>query len=104
MANRIGLDWKYDGVGDVYTEMAAKMKSLNYITWERLNNEDVVTYPVSEPGGFGNEVIFTNGFPTADGRGKIVPADLLPPDEIPDDEFPMVLTTGRLLEHPISEA
>ena len=33
------------------------------------------------------------------GRGKLVPADVLPPDEMPDDEYPMVLTTGRLLEH-----
>ncbi len=99
LANRVGLDWDYDGVGDVYTEMASVMKSLNHIDWDRLNKEDVVTYPVDEPGGFGNEVIFTNGFPTADGRGKIVPADLLPPDEVPDDEYPMVLTTGRLLEH-----
>ena len=99
LANRVGLNWQYDNVGEVYTEMAAKMNSLNYISWERLNEEDCVTYPVDEPGGFGNEVIFTNGFPTADGRGKIVPADLLPPDEVPDEEFPMVLTTGRLLEH-----
>ncbi len=99
LANRIGLDWKYADVGEVYTEMASKMKSLNHITWERLNDEDVVCYPVDEPGGFGNEVIFTNGFPTPDGRGKIVPADLLAPDEIPDEEFPLVLTTGRLLEH-----
>ncbi|MDJ0614308.1 MAG: formate dehydrogenase subunit alpha [Rhizobiaceae bacterium] len=99
LANRIGLDWNYADVGEVYTEMAEKMNSLNYITWERLNNEDVVTYPVDEPGGFGNEVIFTNGFPTQDGRGKLVPADLLPPDEVPDKDFPMVLTTGRLLEH-----
>ncbi len=99
LANRVGLEWAYDGVGDVYKEMSDTMKSLNYITWERLNEEDVVTYPVDEPGGFGNEVIFTDGFPTTDGRGKIVPADLLPPDEVPDEEFPMVLTTGRLLEH-----
>jgi len=99
LANRVGLAWNYTHVGDVYTEMAAKMNSLNYITWERLNAEDVVTYPVDEPGGFGNEVIFTDGFPTADGRGKLVPADLLAPDEVPDEEFPMVLTTGRLLEH-----
>lgn len=99
LANRIGLDWQYEGVGDVYTEMASVMKSLNHITWERLNEEDVVCYPVDEPGGFGNEVIFRDGFPTADGRGKIVPAELLPPDEIPDEEYPLVLTTGRLLEH-----
>jgi len=28
-----------------------------------------------------------------------VPTDLVPPDEVPDDDFPLVLTTGRMLEH-----
>jgi len=28
-----------------------------------------------------------------------VPASLVPPDERPDSDFPMVLTTGRQLEH-----
>ncbi|MFK5981013.1 MAG: molybdopterin-dependent oxidoreductase, partial [Rhizobiaceae bacterium] len=99
LANRIGLNWQYSDVSEVYTEMAKVMDSLNYITWDRLIEEDVLTYPVSNPGEFGNEVIFTEGFPTDDGRGRIVPADLLPPDEVPDDDYPMVLTTGRLLEH-----
>ena len=33
------------------------------------------------------------------GRAKIVPTDLIPPDELPDEVYPMVLSTGRLLEH-----
>ena len=32
-------------------------------------------------------------------RGKIVPTKLTPPDEVPDKNFPMILMTGRLLEH-----
>ena len=28
-----------------------------------------------------------------------MPTDLVPPDELPDDDFPLVLTTGRMLEH-----
>ena len=99
IARRVGLDWHYDDVGDVYREMASVMNSLDHLTWERLNAEDCITYPVSEPGGFGDEVLFANGFPTADGRGRLMPADLLPPDETPDAEYPMVLTTGRVLEH-----
>jgi formate dehydrogenase major subunit len=30
---------------------------------------------------------------------KLVAAKLTPPNEVPDHEFPMVLTTGRQLEH-----
>ncbi|HSM41112.1 MAG TPA: formate dehydrogenase subunit alpha [Afifellaceae bacterium] len=99
LAGRIGLDWNYSDISDVYTEMASTMPSLNNISWERLVGEDAVTYPADAPDKPGNEILFARGFPTPDGRGKIVPADLLPPDELPDEEYPMILTTGRLLEH-----
>jgi len=99
LAQRIGLDWNYTDVGQVFTEMAEVMPSLKNITWERLLREDAVTYPCDAPDKPGNEIIFVSSFPTKSGRAKIVPADLLPPDELPDAEYPFVLTTGRLLEH-----
>jgi formate dehydrogenase major subunit len=99
LAQRIGLDWNYTDVGQVFTEMAEVMPSLKNITWERLLREDAVTYPCDAPDKPGNEIIFVSSFPTKSGRAKIVPADLLPPDELPDTEYPFVLTTGRLLEH-----
>src|SRR5215469_7252769 len=99
IARRIGLPWRYNGPGEVFTEMAQVMPSLNNITWERLEREDSVTYPCDDPGKPGNEIIFANGFPTASGRAKLVPTDLVPPDELPDADYPMVLSTGRMLEH-----
>ncbi|MEP1932131.1 MAG: formate dehydrogenase subunit alpha [Roseibium sp.] len=99
IANRVGLDWSYDGVPTIYEELCSHMGSLDHITWERLEREGTVTYPADAPDKSGNEILFGQSFPTADGRGKIVPTDLVPPDELPDDEFPLVLTTGRMLEH-----
>jgi len=99
IARRMGLDWRYDGPADVFTEMTQVMPSLKNITWERLVREGAVTYPVDDAHLPGNEIIFTTGFPTESGRGKIVPAHVLPPDELPDTEYPMVLSTGRVLEH-----
>lgn len=99
LANRIGLDWTYTHPGEVFTEMASVMPSLKNITWDRLMAESVVTYPCDAPDQPGNEIVFAEGFPTANGRAKLVPADVLPPKEMPDDEYPMVLTTGRQLEH-----
>jgi len=75
------------------------MPSFANITWERLEREGAVTYPVDGPDQPGNEIIFATGFPTASGRARMVPASVMPPDEIPDDEYPMVLSTGRVLEH-----
>ncbi len=92
--------------GDVFTEMAELMPSLKNITWERLVREGAVTYPVDDPHKPGNEIIFTTGFPTASGRGKIVPAKVIPPDELPDAEYPMVLSTGaraRALAHRLDD-
>ncbi|WP_150525297.1 formate dehydrogenase subunit alpha [Roseibium sediminis] len=99
LANRMGLNWSYDGVPAVYEEMRSHMKSLSNISWERLERDGTVTYPADAPDEPGNEILFGQSFPTADGRARIVPTDLVPPDEVPDEDFPLVLTTGRMLEH-----
>ncbi len=99
LATRLGLGWQYGHPRDVFAEMAQIMPSLANITWERLEREELVTYPCDAPDKPGNEIMFAAGYPTASGRGRIVPTDLTPPDELPDDEYPMVLTTGRMLEH-----
>ena len=99
IANRIGLDWNYTNPADVFNEMKRTMRSLDNITWERLEREDAVTYPCNAEDQPGNDIIFGEGFPTETGRAKLVAAQLTPPDELPDDDYPLVLTTGRMLEH-----
>ena len=99
IARRIGLDWSYTHPRDVFAEMKFAMPSLNNITWERLERESSVTYPCDAPDQPGNEIVFGDGFPTPSGRAKLVPAAIIPPAEEPDEEYPMVLTTGRQLEH-----
>ena len=99
IARRLGLDWDYDGPADIHAEMMRAMPSLNNIGWERLQAESAVTYPCDAPDVPGHEVILDEKFPTASGRGKFVPVAIVPPDEQPDHDYPMVLTTGRVLEH-----
>ncbi len=99
IARRIGLDWNYRTPADVFDEMRKAMPSIAGITWERLENESAVTYPCVNEGDPGDPVVFTESFPTPSLRARLVPADLIPADERPDDEYPMVLITGRQLEH-----
>ena len=99
IAQRMGLNWKYEHPKDVFSEMTKVMPSLKNITWERVEKESAVIYPCDAPDQPGNEIVFSNGFPTISGLGKMVPAQIIAPDEVPDDEYPMVLTTGRQLEH-----
>jgi len=99
IARRIGLDWSYTHPRDVFAEMKLAMPSLDNITWERLERESSVTYPCDAEDQPGNDIVFGDGFPTSSGRAKLVPAAIIPPAEEPDEEYPMVLTTGRQLEH-----
>jgi formate dehydrogenase major subunit len=99
IARRLGLDWHYDGPEAVFAEMSRLMPSLANISWERVEREDSVVYPCDSPDQPGHDIVFADRFPTESGRGRLVPTDLTPPDELPDAEYPLVLTTGRLLEH-----
>ena len=100
IAKRMGLtDWKYNNASDVYQEMQQGMDSIKGLTWDRLEQEDSVTYPCENEGDPGQSIIFTEDFPTESGLGKFVPAAFTNADELPDDDFPYVLITGRQLEH-----
>jgi formate dehydrogenase major subunit len=99
IAQRMGLDWQYTHPKDVFNEMKQAMSSLDNLTWERLQAEQSVTYPCPAPDHPGNDVVFKDAFPIAGGKGKFVPADIVEPDERPDQEYPVILTTGRQLEH-----
>ncbi|WP_375255355.1 formate dehydrogenase subunit alpha [Yoonia sp.] len=99
LAKRLGLTWKYTHPSEVFAEMALSMKSLSNITWERLERQNAVTYPSLSPEDPGQPIVFGDGFPRENGRAKFTPASIIAPDEAPDAEYPMIMTTGRQLEH-----
>ena len=85
-------------MSQVFAEMKQVMGSLDNITWDRLETE-TVTYPSLSPEDPGQAVVFGDGFPRPNGRARFTPASVIAPDEVPDAEYPMILTTGRQLEH-----
>ncbi|MBL8371132.1 MAG: formate dehydrogenase subunit alpha [Burkholderiaceae bacterium] len=113
MARRFGLGWNYEneseiapdgagyhGVERVFEEMRQAMHAaIEGVTWSRLQREGAVTYPCLSADDPGQPIVFHDHFPTPDGRVKLVPADIIPANERPDADYPMVLITGRQLEH-----
>jgi formate dehydrogenase major subunit len=103
LAHRLGLNWNYGHVSEVFDEMRRLMPSIAGITWERMERDGAVTYPCSVEDDPGEPVVFTESFPRGlgeeEGRARFVPADIIPANERPDTEYPMVLITGRQLEH-----
>lgn len=99
IGKRLGLPWNYGHVSEVFDEMRHTMPSIGGITWDRLEREHAVTYPCTHEGDPGQPVVFTEDFPREGGKARFVPADIIPAAERPDAEYPMVLITGRQLEH-----
>ncbi len=98
LAKRIGLGWTYTHPKEVFAEMKLNMRSLDNITWERLEKA-AVTYPSLTPDDPGQPIVFADGFPRKDGRARFTPANVTAPAESPDADYPMILITGRQLEH-----
>ncbi|WP_299284108.1 formate dehydrogenase subunit alpha [uncultured Tateyamaria sp.] len=99
LAKRLGLGWDYASPADVFAEMKLNMKSLSNITWDRLEAQNAVTYPSLTPDDPGQPIVFGDGFPRPEGRARFTPAAVIAPDDVPDADYPMILTTGRQLEH-----
>jgi formate dehydrogenase major subunit len=99
IAKRLGLGWAYAHPREVFAEMQGAMPSLAHITWERLERESSVTYPVKGPDMAGEAVVFQESFPTADGLAQLKACSYRPSAETTDAEDPFILTTGRQLEH-----
>ncbi|MDO8298138.1 formate dehydrogenase subunit alpha [Lacisediminimonas sp.] len=99
IGKRLGLPWENQHVSAVFDEMRHAMPSIGGITWERMEQDGAVTYPCLKEGDPGEPVVFVEDFPRPDGRARFVPADVIPAAERPDTEYPMVLITGRQLEH-----
>ena len=99
IAKRLGLEWTYAHPREVFAEMRQAMPSIAGISWERLERDNAVTYPCGGDDDPGQRVVFTEQFPTASGKGRFVPASIIPAAERPDHAYPFVLITGRQLEH-----
>ncbi|GAA5110510.1 formate dehydrogenase subunit alpha [Pseudonocardia adelaidensis] len=99
IARRMGLDWHYESPSDVFDEMVELMPSYANLRWDNLGSTGKL-YPNADPEHTdGTIVMFDDRFNTDDGLAHLVPAQWLPPRELPDADYPMVLNTGRLLEH-----
>ena len=100
LARRLGLDWAYPGPESVFEEIRETVPSMAGMTWERLEQHDSLTYPLTREDDPGEPIIFKDGiFPTDDGKGRFVAADYIEAAELPDDDYPFIFMTGRQLEH-----
>ena len=99
IATRMGYPMSYDSPEAIFDEFAALTSSYKTLHYRNLGATGKL-WPNPDPEHQdGPVVLFGDGFPTASGKAKFVPAEWTAARELPSDEYPMVLNTGRLLEH-----
>ncbi|AGM40269.1 formate dehydrogenase subunit alpha [Spiribacter salinus M19-40] len=96
LAQRLGHDWGYADESAVFDEFVETAPPYANLTYERLG-EQGRWYPCPSADSEGERVLFSEVFPI--GRARFVPAELGVAPDLPDDDYPLVLNTGRQLEH-----
>ncbi|MCH8882248.1 MAG: formate dehydrogenase subunit alpha [SAR324 cluster bacterium] len=97
IGSRMGYPMHYDSVSQVFDEFAACTEAYKTLNYENLGDFGK-WYPCADPDrSEGEKIVFDKTFPS--GKAKLVPAHVLDPDEMPSDDYPLVLNTGRVLEH-----
>jgi formate dehydrogenase major subunit len=98
LSTRFGYPMSYDSPSEVFDELVELMPSYTGLSYDALAGPGKL-YPLDDAHPDGKVVLFDDAFATDDGLAHLVPAEWAPADELPDDEYPIVLTTGRLLQH-----
>jgi formate dehydrogenase major subunit len=99
VSSRMGYPMRYEGSAQIFEEFADLTSSYATLRHDNLSPFGKL-WPNPDPANEeGPTVLFEDSFPTASGRAKLVPAEWTAAPELPDEEFPLVLNTGRLLEH-----
>lgn len=99
ISTRMGYPMEYSGPEEIFAEFASLTGAYKSFTYDNLGPTGKL-WPNAKPEeSDGPVVLFGDGFPTANGLAKFVPARWEAAPELPDAEYPLVLNTGRLLEH-----
>ncbi len=95
LANAMGLGWDYAHPSEIMDEIARLTPSFAGVSFDRLDAEGSLQWPVNAASPDGSPVMHVEGF--VRGKGLFVVTDYVPTDEKTGPRFPLLLTTGRIL-------
>ncbi|KRA80626.1 formate dehydrogenase subunit alpha [Altererythrobacter sp. Root672] len=95
LANAMDLNWTYTHPSQILDEIARLTPTFAGVSWDRLDREGSLQWPVNEKFPEGAPIMHVDGF--VRGKGKFVVTEYVPTDEKTGPRFPLLLTTGRIL-------
>lgn len=97
VSKALGHDMGYETPEDVLAEIAKLTPSFAGITYERLGRTGL-QWPVAED-GTDSPILYRERFELPGGKARFATLPYRPPGSEPSEEFPLILVTGRRLEH-----
>jgi formate dehydrogenase major subunit len=95
IALAMGSDWNYQKVEDITAEINLTTPSYTGITWDRIG-QNGLQWPCPTTEHPGTPYLHKDRF--ARGLGLFHAIEFKEPAELPDEEYPLIMTTGRVLE------
>jgi formate dehydrogenase alpha subunit len=96
LSSRMGYEMSYPDAAAIEDEIASVSPIYGGITYDRLA-DGPLQWPCPDAEHPGTPYLHKGKF--SRGLGKFHPVEFIEARELPDDEFPILLTTGRILEH-----
>ncbi len=89
--------WEYSSPAEIMDEIAALTPIYGGASYERLEKEGYLQWPVPTADHPGTPYLHKDRF--SRGLGHFTPVEFKEPAEAPDEEYPFTLTTGRIMFH-----
>ncbi len=102
IVSELAREMKFDGFDyastqEIMKEISCLTPSYGGISYERLDNGEVLHWPCPHDAHPGTPILHEGTFER--GKGRFFPVEYAPPAELPDDEYPYFLNTGRVPFH-----
>ncbi|NVJ68923.1 MAG: formate dehydrogenase subunit alpha [Alphaproteobacteria bacterium] len=95
LANALGYRMDYTEAADIMAEIAALTPTFKGVSFDRLDREGSMQWPVNDAAPEGTPVMHVDAF--VRGKGLFIVTEYVPTEEKTNRKFPLILTTGRIL-------
>ncbi len=95
ISKAMGYEMHYNNAAEIMEEIAALTPTFKLVSFDRLDNEGSMQWPVTDAAPMGTPIMHIDGF--VRGKGLFIKTEFVPTEERVTPKFPLILTTGRIL-------
>jgi formate dehydrogenase major subunit len=97
IAAALGFHMEWKNGAEIMDEIARLTPSFAHVSFKMLDERGSIQWPCNADHPDGSPIMHINGF--ARGKGQLALTEYVPTPERPSRFYPLILTTGRILQH-----